>query len=185
MDITDIFAPDQPMSFINIEIKARCSNPEEIEFMLMQKNADFIGIDHQVDTYFKVASGRLKLREGNIEHSLIQYNRSNESGPKTSQVTLYKPTKDPALKEILQKSLGVLTVVDKKRKIFFIDNVKFHIDDVLNLGSFVEIEAIDKNGSLGREKLQLQCDHFMKVLKIKTEDLISVSYSDLLLEKKK
>lgn len=172
------------MSFINIEIKARCKNPEDIEFILMQENADYIGLDHQIDTYFKVAQGRLKLREGNIEHTLIHYERSNKSGPKTSKVNLYKPPKDPALKETLQNSLGILAVVDKKRKIFFIDNVKFHIDLVEQLGSFVEIEAIDKDGTIGKEKLKKQCDHFIELLGIDEKDLVSVSYSDLLLDNK-
>ena len=105
------------MSFINIEIKAHCKNIEETEFLLRQANADYKGIDHQVDTYFNVPGGRLKLREGNIENSLIYYERANQSGPKTSKVCLYKPQHDPALKEILQKSLGVFTSVDNKRNI--------------------------------------------------------------------
>ena len=172
------------MSFINIEIKARCKNTGETEFLLMQANADYKGIDHQIDTYFNVPSGRLKLREGNIENSLIYYERENQSGPKTSKVCLYNPQNDPALKEILQKSLGILTVVDKKRKIFFIDNVKFHIDRVERLGSFIEIEAIDLQGNLGTKKLQEQCNFYMKLLNIHAHDLVPVSYSDLLLMEK-
>jgi len=172
------------MSFINIEIKARCKNPEETEFLLMQENADYKGIDHQIDTYFNGDKGRLKLREGNIENALIHYERPNQSGPKTSKVCLYKPQHDPALKEILQKSLGILTVVDKKRKIFFIDNVKFHLDEVEQLGHFVEIEAIDLQGEFGRDKLQEQCDHYMNLLNIDAQDLVPVSYSDLLLMEK-
>ena len=34
--------------------------------------------------------------------------------------------------------------MDKKREIYFIHNVKFHIDNVKNLGTFIEIEAIDE-----------------------------------------
>jgi adenylate cyclase class IV len=40
--------------------------------------------------------------------------------------------------------------VDKKREIYFINNVKFHIDTVDGAGSFIEIEAIDNDGSSGR-----------------------------------
>lgn len=152
-----------------------------VDKILMQQNADFKGTDHQVDTYFNVVSGRLKLREGNIENSLIYYERKNTVGPKTSNVILYKLNPDRNLKEILVKSLGVLTVVDKKRKIYFVDNVKFHLDEVIGLGNFVEIEAIDKENSIGKETLQKQCDFYMKLLAIKDRDLIEVSYSDLLL----
>jgi adenylate cyclase class 2 len=82
----------------------------------------------------------------------------------------------------LTKSLGILVVVDKQREIYFIDNVKFHIDTVANLGTFMEIEAIDNDGSIGLNKLQEQCNYYMKLLNISEEDLISVSYSDLLLQ---
>ena len=172
------------MRFLNIEIKARCASPDEAEYRLMQENAEYRGLDHQVDTYFRVPAGRLKLREGNIEHALIHYHRENLSGPKASKVSLYRPSPDPALREVLASTLGVLTVVDKRRKIFYIGNVKFHIDLVEGLGSFVEIEAIDRDGTIGRDKLQAQCDHYMKVLGIRDHELVPVSYSDMLLNEK-
>ena len=70
-----------------IEIKARCHQPEKIKAILASKNALFKGIDHQIDTYFQVPKGRLKLREGNIENHLIQYHRPNQAGPKKSSVS--------------------------------------------------------------------------------------------------
>lgn len=166
---------------INIEIKARTTELERIREILKTNNADFIGVDHQVDTYFKVDSGRLKLREGNIENHLIYYERENTRGPKKSSVILYKNNPDSNLKEILLKSLGVLTVVDKHREIYFIDNIKFHLDSVVELGTFVEIEAIDKEGTIGNEKLLEQCNYYLELLLILKEDLIATSYSDLLL----
>jgi len=168
---------------LNIEIKARSSNQDLIRKILKTHNAEFKGVDHQSDTYFKVNSGRLKLREGNIENSLVHYDREDQSGPKQSNVTFYKSVDKSALKEILTKALGVLVVVDKSREIYFIDNVKFHIDSVKDLGTFVEIEAIDSNGSIGKEKLTEQCQHYLDLFRISKEDLISNSYSDLLLEK--
>ena len=58
------------MEHINIEIKAKCLNQIRIREIIKSHKADFKGIDHQIDTYFKVSSGRLKLREGNIENYL-------------------------------------------------------------------------------------------------------------------
>jgi predicted adenylyl cyclase CyaB len=73
-------------------------------------------------------------------------------------------------------------IVDKQRAIYFIGNVKFHIDEVKELGSFLEIEAI---GEYGEEKqLDEQCKYYMDVLQVVNEDLIPESYSDLLLKKK-
>ena len=168
-----------------IEIKAFCSDPKKIELILKESNADFVGTDHQSDTYFKVNKGRLKLREGNIENALIHYNREDKAGPKKSEVLIYKSKPDSDLKKILGHSLGILTIVNKVRKIYFINNIKFHIDEVENLGSFVEIEAIDNSGSLKDEKLLKQCQKYLQLFGIKENDLISVSYSDMLMEKGK
>jgi adenylate cyclase, class 2 len=171
------------MVYINIEIKARSNNHNTIREILKSKNADFKGIDHQIDTYFNVNDGRLKLREGKIENHLIYYQRENKEGPKQSDVILFKSDPESSLKEILTKSLGILVVIDKKREIYFIDNVKFHIDVVEELGTFIEIEAIDNDGVIGKDKLLEQCKFFLDLFKIPQEDLISVSYSDLLLQK--
>lgn len=171
------------MGHINIEIKAKSSNSNKIRQILKNKKADFKGLDHQVDTYFKVNYGRLKLREGDIENYLIHYQREDQEGPKQSNVTLLKSPPDSALKVILTKSLGLLVIVDKQREIYFIENVKFHIDEVKDLGSFIEIEAIDKDGLIGKDKLSQQCKQYMELFSIKNADLISCSYSDLLLNK--
>jgi len=167
----------------NIELKARCSDPTTIERILTEHNADLIGTDHQIDTYFNVQHGRLKLREGNIENALIHYERENLSGPKKASVILYKSDPHSSLKGILETALGVLAVVDKQRKIFFIGNVKFHIDEVRGLGSFVEIEAIDKDGNNTEQKLLEQCTHYKYVLGIQDADLLTDSYSDMVLAK--
>lgn len=167
----------------NVEIKARCSNPEKIHNILKSKNARFVGVDHQIDTYFNMPDGRLKLREGNIENQLIFYKRSNQSGPKKSEVILYPSQPDSTLKNLLLASVGAKVVVDKKRAIYFIDNVKFHVDEVQSLGSFMEIEAIDRTDSVSLEKLEKQCRFYMNLLEISDEDLVEVSYSDLLLMK--
>lgn len=170
------------MGHLNIEIKAKCSNKESIRSILNSLNARYIGTDHQLDTYFKINNGRLKLREGNIENSLIHYNREDKNGPKESNVTLFKTEPNSQIKDILANAIGVKVIVDKKREIYFVDNVKFHIDDVVDLGTFVEVEAIDEKGQFGKAKLLEQCNYFLDLFKIDKNDLVSKSYSDLLME---
>lgn len=165
----------------NIEIKARCVGTKRIREILKSLNARFIGTDHQIDTYFNIPKGRLKLRQGNIENSLIYYQRVDSAAPKQSDIVIFKTQPNSGLKDILTKALGVKVVVDKRRKIYFIDNVKFHIDTVEGLGKFVEIEAIDEKGDIGKEKLLEQCQHYLNTFGIKESDLIPNSYSDLLL----
>ncbi len=172
------------MSILNIEFKAKATEIDSLEKILLQHNPLFIGEDHQIDTYFNVEKGRLKLREGNIENALIHYEREDFAGAKSSHVLLYQHQPDKTLKEILIKTLGIKAVVDKRRKIYFISNVKFHFDTVEGLGTFVEVEAIDKAGTIGKEKLQAQCDEYAALFGIAAEDFCSLSYSDMILEKK-
>ncbi len=167
------------MAILNIEFKAKTNEINAAENTLLQHHPSFIGEDHQIDTYFNVPNGRLKLREGNIENALIHYERENTAGIKSSEVLLYQHQADENLKAVLTKALGVNAVVDKRRKIYFIDNVKFHFDNVQNLGTFIEVEAIDTNGSIGKEKLQQQCDLFAALFNISDDDFIAVSYSDM------
>ena len=167
---------------INVEIKARCPDPERVRIVLRQREARFAGLDHQVDTYFHVAQGRLKLREGNIENALIHYHRPDASGPKTSDVLLHHARQGSGLKETLAAALGVLVVVDKQREIYYLDNVKIHIDRVDGLGSFVEIEAAGDEQA-DRGALETQCRELMTAFGIRKDDLVAESYSDLLMDK--
>lgn len=164
-----------------IEIKARCTNPSKVrQLLLQQPNIQFLGVDAQVDTYFKIPSGRLKLREGNIENSLIYYDRENKKDAKKSDVTLYKPNEVASLKAVLLAALPTLIVVEKKREIYFIDHIKFHIDTLSALGSFIEIEVIDANDAMDISEMKEQCQWYMELLDIQKEDLMENSYSDML-----
>ncbi|HEY8515294.1 MAG TPA: class IV adenylate cyclase [Candidatus Binatia bacterium] len=164
----------------NVEIKARCADHGRVRAELERRGARRVGLDRQIDTYFRVAHGRLKLREGTIENALIHYQRSDERGPKLSQVTLLPTEPGSPLKTILERALGVDVVVDKRREIFFLDNVKIHLDEVESLGTFVEIEAIDERGDRPLETLRAQCEELMRAFGVEAADLLATSYSDLL-----
>jgi adenylate cyclase class 2 len=62
-----------------------------------------------------------------------------------------------------------------------VDNVKIHLDRVEGLGSFLEIEAIDADGSRTEAELLAQCEAFMAAFGVADADLEKQSYSDLLL----
>ena len=166
---------------INYEFKARVDNIVVLEARLKELQPEFKGEDHQVDTYFHVAHGRLKLRQGNIENALIWYERENSAGAKQSNVMLYQHPADETLEPLLAKANGVKAVVDKKRRIYFIGNVKFHFDQVKGLGNFVEVEAIDMNGDIGLEKLKAQCTEYANLFELQADSYIANSYSDMIL----
>ncbi|HEX6334589.1 MAG TPA: class IV adenylate cyclase [Flavisolibacter sp.] len=169
---------------LTVEFKARSHDNAALEKLLAPLHPEFAGEDHQVDTYFRVNDGRLKLREGLIENALIHYRRSDAASAKTSHVTLYQHNPDGHLKNVLAQALGVLVVVSKRRRIFFSGNVKIHFDNVEGLGSFVEVEAIDRDGSFSEQQLQEQCNRFIGLFSISTADFVAGSYSDMLLAKK-
>jgi predicted adenylyl cyclase CyaB len=169
------------MSFINVEVKARTNKSSLIRSFLLNNGADFKGVDEQTDTYFDVAHGRLKLRQGNIENNLIFYNRPNQSGPKQSNFDLVRVEDSDALRDILEKAIGIKVVVYKKREIYCIENVKFHLDELETLGHFVEIEASNKMHAIDVSKLHEQCAYYIKKFGIEDADLLNVSYSDMVL----
>lgn len=166
----------------NVEIKARCTDPGRIEKILLENGADFKGTDIQTDTYFNVINGRLKLRQGKIENSLIFYSRVNQKGPKQSSFRLFRSENLDHILPLLIDSLGILAIVKKTRKIFYIDFVKFHIDQLEGFGDFVEIEVGDLEDKKTTEELEKICNYYIELLSISNNDLINQSYSDMVLE---
>jgi predicted adenylyl cyclase CyaB len=171
------------MKLINVEIKAKCFHLDKVEAFLFANNARFVGVDFQKDTYFQVPEGRLKLREGNIENNLIFYKRNNQKGPKQSDFHLVPAPAPSALKALLAEALGIKIIVEKKRRIYYLENIKIHIDEVPGLGNFIEIEAGNQfNPVLNTEDLHRQCQELMTNLEIDSDSLIENSYSDMLLQ---
>ena len=165
---------------INIEIKCECQDLNKVREILKKENAEFKGTDHQIDTYFNSKRGRLKLREGDIENNLIHYEREDTKGSKESKFTLYKTEKNSNLKTILKLALDNKCTIEKSREIYFIGNVKFHLDTVKDLGTFIEIEASNKDNELTKDKLQEQCNFYIKRLELNAKNLIAESYSDMI-----
>jgi adenylate cyclase class 2 len=169
----------------NYEFKARVDDLQEYERKLLTIDPEFRGTDHQTDTYFNVKRGRLKLREGNIENALINYDRDDIAGSKKSDVILYRHTPDDALKDILVRQLGIRVIVSKIRRIYFKGNVKFHFDTVEGLGSFIEVEAIDERDEFTIKQLKAQCDHYLHFFGVTKNQLVDKSYCDMLKSKTK
>lgn len=168
------------MKRVNFEFKARLRDESRVRAALKQLRARYVGTDHQVDTYFHVPNGRLKVREGKIENALIFYQRSNSPRPRRSSIELMLLRRGNALRAILSGALRPRVVVDKKREIYFVGNVKIHLDRVRGLGKFLEVEAITRTGRLNRARGQAL--RFRKLFGIAPGDIVAQSYSDLVLE---
>ena len=169
------------MKHLNFEFKARLNNEQQVREALKRLDARFIGTDHQIDTYFRVPSGRLKVREGRLENALIFYRRANVRRARQAAVEMMLLPRRNSLRAILARSLGTLAVVDKRREIYFVKNVKIHLDRVHRLGKFLEVEAISRTGDV--KKIRSQARQFQELFGITAKDIVAESYSDLILAK--
>ncbi|PYV18824.1 MAG: adenylate cyclase [Acidobacteria bacterium] len=175
------------MRILNYEFKARLKSERRVRAELRKLRARFAGLDRQVDTYFRVPRGRLKVREGKIENALIFYRRTNERRARSSQVLLVKLAPGNSMRKILGAVFGVLAVVEKRREIYFWKNVKIHLDRVHGLGRFVEVEAMKKSKvesqKLKARALRRQALEFQRRFGIADSEIVPESYSDLILRK--
>lgn len=170
------------MKLLNFEFKAHLHDPDHVRTVLKRKRARFLGTDHQVDTYFSIPTGRLKIREGRIENSLIFYQRTNSARARRSNVEIMLLPRRNSVRAILSRALGVLAVVDKRRDIYFMGNVKIHLDRVRGLGTFVEVEAMTHSGDI--RKVRAQAAEYQKLFAISPRDIVPQSYSDMIISKR-
>jgi predicted adenylyl cyclase CyaB len=161
----------------NIEIKARCPDPEATGRLLEQRGLERVARMHQVDTYFVVPHGRLKLREMEGEAAqLIQYARPDLLAAHASDY-LIAPASDPSrLKEVLTRALGIRVVVDKQRDLYLWEHTRIHLDEVAGLGSFLELETVITDQT--HDEAERECREVQAALRITEEDLVAGSYSD-------
>ena len=75
---------------------------------------------------------------------MIYYERPNISGPKLSSYSKLKFDVDSykEIRELLTMSNGILGTVEKIRHLYMVGQTRIHIDRVLGLGNFVELEVV-------------------------------------------
>ena len=126
------------MALVNVELKARDSDPAATVARCIALGAQDKGTLHQRDTYFVARRGRLKLREEDERGgALIAYGRPDEFEPAESTYVLAAVSAVEPMAEALEYALGPPTVVvSKRRRLFSWQGVRIHLDEVDGLGSF-------------------------------------------------
>jgi homotetrameric cytidine deaminase len=127
-----------------VELKAADPDPDRSLAAARALGAQDRGLLRQRDTYFRVAAGRLKLREESPgTATLIQYVRPDATAARDSRYRLV-PVADPdCLRAALAGALGVLAVVEKERRLLVWESVRIHLDRVAGQGTFVELEDVE------------------------------------------
>lgn len=167
---------------INIEIKARLSPEQAVRLRAeaLSRSSCAPEVLHQTDTFYNVSFGRLKLREfedGRAE--LIAYDRPDRTGP-TRSSHVRSPCADPrSLHEALSRSVGIRGVVEKRRQVIHVGQTRLHLDDVVGLGIFLELEVVLREDQ-SPEKGEAIALELMAAFGIESESLIDVAYIDLL-----
>ena len=167
----------------NIEFKAKINNYS----LVYQSVAELTKVNPTVllqkDIFYKTHFGRLKLRSiCNTKHELIFYLRPNKKGPKCSKYIRVHINNQSLVDSLLTKMLGHLVVVKKQRDLFLLDNIRFHLDRVDELGAFLEIEYV-LSPMESREAALSTVNNLIHRLQIQKNMLVNHSYAELLLSK--
>jgi adenylate cyclase class IV len=174
----------------NIELKVACTAEEfaAVRARLGERSLNSPETFQHGDSYFRVASGRLKLRV--IDSSfgttaeLIQYHREDRTG---GRVSTYRripvsPGSAAELNAALGDALGVLVTVRKTRTVAVWRSTRIHLDDVEGLGPFVELETV-LGGELTPAAGEWEFQNVVDWLGLARLTSIPGSYSDLMLKK--
>jgi predicted adenylyl cyclase CyaB len=159
----------------NLEIKLRVTRLDEFE-RTARRIGKCIFDGWQIDTYFRVRSGRLKLRETASGSELIFYRRPNRQSARFCDYLTLKVDEPSKVKSFLASFVGVKQVVKKYRKVYLYRTARIQLDRVAALGTFLEIEVSSKSG---RSRARSLMRSLLKRFHLDLESPIPGSYSDL------
>lgn len=177
---------------IEIEVKARLDDPKQMERTVIALGASPLGIESQADTYYNTPyrdfgktdeALRIRVQDG---VSFLTY-----KGPKMDRVSKTRKEFQTGINDAntmgnILSSLGFFPVatVTKKRKNFRLGDFFISLDEVRNLGDFIEIEMSVKDSWNYEEKVE-SIFKLIEKLGISRESTIRSSYLEMVLGKTK
>ncbi len=169
------------MAARNVELKAVTRDLERCRSIAGRLSCKPPVVVEQVDTYFYAVMGHLKLREqGDGSAELITYSRPDHPDKKLSQYTRVAIEDPSIVKTALSDALGQRVVVKKRREVFLRGMDRIHLDEVHELGTFIEFEAVlgdHEPLSSGEQRVE----SLKKQFEISHDAVIYGSYADLVL----
>jgi len=164
----------------NIEIKARIKSVEALKPKVAELAAGEPMEMEQDDTFFRCTTGRLKLREfANKSGELIYYRRADQPGPRESFYLRSPVAETASLREILTLACGQIGRIRKHRTLYLIGRTRVHLDRILDLGDFLELEVVLDEGESAQAGVEI-AQKLMEQLGIQAQALIDCAYIDLL-----
>ena len=162
----------------NIEFKAELRNFEAARQQCAILGARHVADLKQTDTYFKLATGRLKKRatEGRPTEWIV-YDRRDVVYPRLSSFSIL--TEKQARVRWGSMSLKPWLTVVKQRELWMLNYTRIHLDTVDRLGTFIEFEA-----KISKRHDAAQCrtavDHLREAFRPVLGEPIAASYCDLM-----
>ncbi len=164
----------------NIEIKARVRDPEGLRRRARALSDKDVEVLLQVDTFYDVSNGRLKLRVLRPDScELIYYERSDRVGAKESEYAIIRSDDPETFETILAAALPIRGVVAKTRSLYLVGRTRIHVDEVEQLGTFMEIEVVLSEGQTAEQGTKI-AEELMRKLGVLEDDRVSGAYIDLL-----
>jgi len=164
----------------NIEIKAYVSDTHRLRATVEGMSDTQAEVLNQQDVFFAVETGRLKLRiMGDGCGELIHYDRPDIGGPKVSHYLIAPTTAPEVLMTILSRVLPIVGTVRKERLLYRVGQTRIHLDQVENLGDFVELEVVLRPDQTEEEGVSI-AEYLMSRLEIPREQFVRKAYIDLL-----
>ena len=164
----------------NLEVKAYCDNPDDLRSRCQDTGAHLVRSDAQTDTYYFASHGHLKLRQSSsLGAQLIYYQRRSEPGARESTFSLMPlPGDGKQLDTILTAALGQQIVITKERTTFRLGPVLINLDQLPDLGAFVELEVEEESVQAPDTALGV-AERTMRMLGLALADTVPWSYSEL------
>ncbi len=164
----------------NVEIKARLADFDRTRQRANEISGSKGEVIVQEDIFFHCPNGRLKLRIfADNSAELIAYSRADQAGPKTCEYVISKVPDSQTMRDALERSIGVRSVVRKTRYLFLAGRTRIHVDRVDGLGDFLELEVVLGPGEDEAVGVA-EADRLMTKLKIPAAALIDRAYVDLI-----
>ena len=177
---------------IEVEVKAQINDAKNIERSIIALGASPLGIENQADTYYSAPfrdfektdeALRIRVKEGEY---FLTY-----KGPKLDEVSKTRIEFEVEINDAnnmgnILSALGfypVATVV-KRRKKYRIGDIYISLDEVRDLGNFIEAETSTKNHENYKEKVE-NIFKLIEKLGISRASTIREPYLEMMLQKSK
>ena len=165
---------------MEVEIKSRINDPQSVERDIIKLGGRFVKEVSEEDWYFNhpcidfsKTDEALRIRSDGT----LTYKGKREDSITKSREEINVKIEDTEKMRTLLEKLGFTFVakVVKKRKYYRIGKITVTIDDVENLGKFVEVECIGEYEPCLKEVLKIKSE-------IGLDNLVKETYLEMLLE---